>query len=137
MTSAGSNAIRVPSPCTTRTCGVCAKFAVARAASSASYSIAVTLPVAPTSSARICRVIADADADMQDMLPWLGRGGGNQRRMKRGLAVVQVALRQDADHVVGVQVNRVGIRRRTITAAPAHDVPAPGPRKSSRATAAK
>src|ERR1700722_17896238 len=47
------HAIRVPSPCTTRTCGVCAKFAVARAASSASYSIAVTLPVAPTSSARI------------------------------------------------------------------------------------
>src|SRR6202035_3094383 len=31
MTSAGSNAIRVPSPCTTRTCSVCAKFAVARA----------------------------------------------------------------------------------------------------------
>ena len=63
---------------------------------------------------------------MQDMLPWLGRGGGNQRRMKRGLAVVQVTLRQDADHVVGVQVNRVGIRRRTITAAPAHDVPGAG-----------
>jgi hypothetical protein len=37
MTSAGSNAIRVPSPCTTRTCGVGAKFAVARAASSASW----------------------------------------------------------------------------------------------------
>src|SRR6202030_3653626 len=88
--------------------------------------IAVTLPVAPTSSARICRVIADADADMQDMLPWLGRGGGNQRRMKRGLAVVQVTLRQDAEHVVGVQVNRVGIRRRTIPAAPAHDVPGAG-----------
>src|ERR1700730_12763327 len=63
---------------------------------------------------------------MQDMLPWLERGGGNQRRMKRGLAVVQVTLRQDADHVVGVQVNRVGIRRRTITAAPAHDVPGAG-----------
>ena len=46
--------------------------------------------------------------------------------MKRGLAVVQVALRQDADHVVGVQVNRVGIRRRTITAAAAHDVPGAG-----------
>jgi len=46
--------------------------------------------------------------------------------MKRGLAVVQVTLRQDADHVVGVQVNRVGIRRRTITAAPAHDVPGAG-----------
>jgi hypothetical protein len=43
--------------------------------------------------------------------------------MKRGLAVVQVALRQDADHVVGVQVNRVAIRRRTITAARAHDLP--------------
>jgi hypothetical protein len=27
--------------------------------------------------------------------------GSNQRRMKRGLAVVQVTLRQDADHVVG------------------------------------
>src|ERR1700731_2864353 len=63
---------------------------------------------------------------MQDMLPWLERGGGNQRRMKRGLAVVQVTLRQDADHVVGVQVNRIGIRRRTITAAPAHDVPGAG-----------
>ena len=46
--------------------------------------------------------------------------------MKRGLTVVQVRLRQDADHVVGVQVNRVGIRRRTITAAPAHDVPGAG-----------
>src|ERR1700749_1661684 len=46
--------------------------------------------------------------------------------MKRRLAVVQVALRQDPDHVVGVQVNRVGIRRRTITAAPAHDVPGAG-----------
>src|SRR6202048_4634889 len=63
---------------------------------------------------------------MQDMLPWLGRGGGNQRRMPRGLAVVQVTPRRDADHVVGVQVNRIGIRRRTITAAPAHDVPGAG-----------
>jgi hypothetical protein len=56
------------------------------------------------------------------MLPRLRRGGDDQRRMKRGLAAVQVALRQDADHVVGVQVNRVGIRRRAITAAPAHDL---------------
>jgi hypothetical protein len=32
---------------------VCAKFAVARAANSASNSIAVTLPATPTSSARI------------------------------------------------------------------------------------
>ena len=61
---------------------------------------------------------------MQDVLPWLGRGGGDQRRMKRGLAVVQVTL--VPIHVVGVQVNRVGIRRRTITAAPAHDVPGAG-----------
>ena len=38
----------------------------------------------------------------------------------------QVTLRQDADHVVGVQVNRVGIRRHTIPAAPAHDVPGAG-----------
>src|SRR6516165_5324537 len=53
MTSAGSNTTRVPSPCTARTCGVRAKFAVARAASSASNSIAVTVPAAPTSSARI------------------------------------------------------------------------------------
>ena len=52
------------------------------------------------------RVVADAGADMYDMLPRLRRGGGDQRRMKRGLAVVQVALRQDADHVIGVQVNR-------------------------------
>ena len=37
-----------------------------------------------------CCVIADAGADMHDMLPRLRRGGGNQRRMKRGLAVVQV-----------------------------------------------
>ena len=58
---------------------------------------------------------------MYDMLPRLRRGGVDQRRMKRGLAVAQVALRQDADHVVGVQVNRVGIRRRATTAAPAHD----------------
>jgi hypothetical protein len=43
MTSAGSNMARVPSPCTARTCGACAKFALARAASSASNSIAVTL----------------------------------------------------------------------------------------------
>jgi hypothetical protein len=50
-----------------------------------------------------CRVIADAGADMQDMLPWRG-AAANQRRMKRGLAVVQATLRQDADHVVGVQV---------------------------------
>jgi len=61
------------------------------------------------------------------MLPRLRRGGGDQRRMKRGLAVVQVALRQDADHVIGVQVNRVRIRRRAITAAPAHNLPRPGP----------
>jgi hypothetical protein len=64
---------------------------------------------------------------MYDMLPRLRRGGGDQRRMKRGLAVVQVALRQDADHVIGVQVNRVRIRRRAITAAPAHNLPRPGP----------
>jgi len=53
----------------------------------------------------------------------LRRGSGDQRRMKRGLAIVQVALRHDADHVIGVQVNRVGARRGTITAAPAHDLP--------------
>jgi hypothetical protein len=63
------------------------------------------------------------------MLPRLRRGGHDQRRMKRGLAVVQVALRQDADHVVGLQVNRVEIRRRAITAAPAHDLPRPGPQE--------
>ena len=45
--------------------------------------------------------------------------------MKRGLAIVQVALRHDADHVIGVQVNRVGTRRRAITAAPAHNLPGP------------
>ena len=64
---------------------------------------------------------------MDDMLPRLRRGGDDQRRMKRRLAVVQVALRQDADHVVAVQLNRVGIRRSAITAAPAHDLPGPGP----------
>ena len=74
-------------------------------------------------------MVADPGADMYDMLPRLRRGGRDQRRMKRGLAVVQVALRQDADHVVGVQVNRVGIRRRAITATPAHDLPRPGPQK--------
>jgi hypothetical protein len=74
---------------------------------------------------------------MYDMVPRLRRGGGDQRRMKRGLAVVQVALRQDADHVVGVQVNRVGIRRRAITAAQRTICQGPVPRKSSRATAAK
>ena len=73
------------------------------------------------------RVVTDAGADMYDMFFRLRRSGGDQRRVKRGLAVVKVALRQDADHVVGVQVNRVGIRRRAITAAPAHDLPRPGP----------
>jgi hypothetical protein len=68
-----------------------------------------------------------AGADMYDMLSRLRRRGGDQRRMKRGLAVVQIALRHDADRLVGVQVNRVGIRRRAITAAPAHDLPRPGP----------
>jgi hypothetical protein len=63
------------------------------------------------------------------MFPRLRRRGGDQRRMKRGLAVVQIALRHDADRLVGVQVNRVGIRRRAITAAPAHDLPRPGPEK--------
>jgi hypothetical protein len=57
--------------------------------------------------------------------------------MKRGLAVVQIALRHDADRLVGVQVNRVGIRRRAITAAPAHDLPRPGPEKVFPPTAAK
>ena len=52
---------------------------------------------------------------------------GDRRRIKRGLAVVQVALRQDADQVIGVQVNRVGIRRCAIAAAPAHNLPRPGP----------
>jgi hypothetical protein len=45
------------------------------------------------------RVVADAGADMYDMLPRLRCSGGDQRRMKRGLAVVQVALRQDASSV--------------------------------------
>src|SRR5580692_8320311 len=103
MTSAGSNAIRVPSPCTTRTCGVGAKFAVVRAASSASYSIAVTLPVGADQLGENCRVIADADADMQDMLPLAGARRRQSAPHEARLAVVQVTLRQDADHVVGVQ----------------------------------
>ena len=58
-----------------------------------------------------------------DVLLRLRRGSGNRRRMKRGLAIVQVALRHEADHVIGVQLNRVRVRRGTITAAPAHDLP--------------
>jgi hypothetical protein len=100
---------------------------VARAASSASNSIAVTLPRDADQLRENGRVVADPGADMYDVLPRLRRGGHDQRRMKRGLAVVQVALRQDADHVVGVQVNRVEIRRRAITAAPTRDLPRPGP----------
>jgi hypothetical protein len=123
MTSTGSNTIRVPSPCTTRACGVCR---------SAGGELAIEFdrrhPPRSTDQLREDRrVVADAGADMYDMLPRRRRGGGDQRRMKRGLAVVQVALRQDADHVIGVQVNRVRIRRRAITAAPAHNLPRPGP----------
>jgi hypothetical protein len=65
--------------------------------------------LAPISSARIARVVADADAEMYDMLTQLRRGGGRDRRRIEARAG-QVALRQDADHFVGVQVNRVGIR---------------------------
>src|SRR6202045_3840153 len=41
-------------------------------------------------------------------------------------ALANSAARSRTRHVVGVQVNRVDIRRRTITAAPAHDVPGAG-----------
>src|ERR1700732_5068014 len=91
MTSAGSNAIRVPSPCTT-----------IRRRAGGELGIVFDRRHPPRGADQLgenCRVIADAGADMQDVLPWLGRGGGNQRRMKGGLAVVQVTPRQDADHV--------------------------------------
>jgi hypothetical protein len=51
---------------------------------------------------------------------------GEQFGVQRRLAVVEVPLRQDPDHVVEVEVSRVGTRCREIVAPISDDQPRPG-----------
>jgi len=63
-------------------------------------------------------VVAGAGADMYGVVPLLQLGVGEQFRVQRRLAVVEMPLWQDRDHVVEVKVSRIGARRRDIVALP-------------------
>ncbi len=86
-------------------------------------------------------VIAETEADMDDVLAGLRRGRRDHPDVQRRLPVVEVALRQDRhDHVV-IEIDRIAGRRRHI----ARGVPGgphrttchgPRPRNASRGTAA-
>src|SRR6516165_5396636 len=73
------------------------------------------------------RVVADPGADVDDMLARPRRRRRNQHRMQPRLAVVQAALRNDADQRVLIEIDRIVARRRYITARPAQHRPRPRP----------
>src|SRR6516165_2463218 len=75
------------------------------------------------------RVVADPRADVHDVLARLRRRRRNQHRVQRRLAVVQVALRYDADQRVLIEIDRIVARRRYITARPARHQPRPRPQE--------
>ena len=76
------------------------------------YACPATVTSSPANKARKDRgIIAKPDADMDDMLARFGCRAGNQPGMQRRLTVVEVALRQDRDHYVVVEVDRVAVRR--------------------------
>jgi hypothetical protein len=70
------------------------------------------------------RVVAGSGADVHNMLARLRRGAGEQHGVQRRLAVIDVALREDADHVIRIEARRIGIR--DILAGPSDDRPRPG-----------
>src|SRR6516164_516983 len=55
---------------------------------------------------------------MHDVIAFLQARIGKQSGVQRWLAVVEMPLRQDPDHVVEVEVSRIGARRRDIVALP-------------------
>jgi hypothetical protein len=52
-------------------------------------------------------------------------------RMQRRLPIVDMPFRHDADQIVGVEIDRIGVGRRNVRASlePAQDRPWPGPEK--------
>src|SRR4029077_10764023 len=64
-------------------------------------------------------------ADMHGVLAWSWRGGSHQAGEERGLPVVEGSLRDDGNHDIVVEINRVAAWRRRITAVPPDDLPRP------------
>jgi hypothetical protein len=76
-------------------------------------------------------VIPGAGSDMHDV--FAGGWGSlvNEMRMQRRLPIVEVPFGQNADEIVGLQINRIGIGRRDVIPIPepAHDRPRTRPEK--------
>src|SRR5260370_37211717 len=53
----------------------------------------------------------------------------NEVRMQRRLPIVEPPFRQNADEIVGVEINRIGVGRRDVIPEPAHDRPRTRPEK--------
>jgi len=75
------------------------------------------------------RVIADPGADVHDVLARPRTRSRNQHRVQPRLAVVQAALRNDADQRVLIEIDRIIARRRYVTVRPAQHRPRPWPQE--------
>ena len=74
-------------------------------------------------------VIAGAGSDMYDVGARGRCGLVNEVRMQRRLTVVEAPLGQNADEIIGVQINRIGVGRRDVIPEPAEDPPWTGSEK--------
>ena len=66
---------------------------------------------------------------MHDVVAGGRCGVVDQMRMQRWLAIVEVPLGHNADEIVSIQINRIGVRRQDIFPEPAHDRPRTVPEK--------
>jgi hypothetical protein len=63
-------------------------------------------------------VIAGAGSDMHDVFACRRRCLMNEVRMQRRLPIVEMPFGQNADEIIGVQINRIGIRCRDVVPEP-------------------
>jgi hypothetical protein len=75
------------------------------------------------------RVVAEAGADVNDVIALAHGGRGDQQRMIRGHAVVQFALGHDPDQNIVVEVDRIGVGREHV-AGEAQNGPGTGPEEA-------
>ena len=68
-------------------------------------------------------VIAGAGSDMHDVFACRRRCLVNQVRMQRRLPIVEIPFGQNADEIIGVQINRIGVGRREVVPEPSEDEP--------------
>src|SRR6516165_9018138 len=122
MTSAVANSTSAPSPGITSTFGAVPKLGSARRQPRIELDCRHRTARADESG-EDRRVIAEAGADMDDVLARLRGGARDQQGMIGRLAVVELTFGQDADQNVRIEVDGIIAWGRHIPAEPAQDRP--------------